>query len=422
MSATADERRLRRDLGWNLAPVVLLAGVGLGLNLLIGVWWGEAALGSFNLVTIAVFSFAVLGAWGLQYAVLRAVAEHAGDRDRVAAVVVGALIPGVALSAATTALFLILRAPIGQLQGAAVAEGMAWAAPGLFCFAINKLLLGVVNGLRRMRAFAIYTSLRYLLIAAGLGLARAWQLDAVQLPVIWSFTEGVLLVVLLGELLATVALRRAAGWRVEARRHLGFGARGVAATLAYEVNSKLDVWVLGAVAPAAQVGIYSMASALYEGVTQLAVVLQNNVNPVLARQLAEDRPREVEQLVRRTRRWFVPVLVAACAIGAASYPFVVPWVIGNPAFADGAGPFAIMMIGIVLASPYLPFNQLLLMAARPGWHTGYMVAIVGVNLAGTLALIPAFGSTGAAVSTAVALAGSAALLRTLVRWRVGVRI
>ena len=39
---------------------------------------------------------------------------------------------------------------------------MLWAAPGLFCFAINKVLFGVVNGLRRMRAFAIYTSLRYI--------------------------------------------------------------------------------------------------------------------------------------------------------------------------------------------------------------------------------------------------------------------
>ena len=88
---------------------------------------------------------------------------------------------------------------------------MLWAAPGLFCFAVNKVLLGVVNGLRRMRAFAIYTSLRYVLIAVGLVLARVVARSTPSSsPVIWTFTEGVLLLVLLGELARDGARSRAA--------------------------------------------------------------------------------------------------------------------------------------------------------------------------------------------------------------------
>jgi O-antigen/teichoic acid export membrane protein len=419
-----DARRTRRDLVWNLVPVALLAVVGLGLKLLIGRpdWWGKAALGVFNLVTISWFSFAVLGAGGLQFAVLRAVAEDPDDRDRVAAVVVGALIPAVALAAAVTGLYLALRGPFGALQGEEVAEGMAWAAPGLFCFSVNKVLLSVVNGLRRMRAFAIYTSLRYVLIAVGLGLARALDLGAAALPGIWSFTEGALLLVLLGELAATVRLSRAAGWPGWSRRHLGFGLRGVAATLAAEINSKLDVWLLGISASNAQVGIYALASALYEGVMQLSAVLQNLVNPVLARQIAGRAHREVEIAVRRTRRWFVPALAGSALLGAALYPLIIPPLIGDPDFAAGAWPFAILMAGVALAAPYLPFNQVLLMAALPGWHTGYILATVAVNLAGNLALIPPLGLRGAALSAALSLVASALLLRVLARLRAGLRI
>jgi stage V sporulation protein B len=418
------DRRTRRDLGWNLVPVVLLAVVGLGLKLLIGRpdWWGKAALGVFNLVTISWFSFAVLGAFGLQFAVLRAVAEDPGDRDRVAAVVVGALIPTVVLAAAATGLYLLLRGPFGALQGPAVAEGMLWAAPGLFCFAINKVLLGVVNGLRRMRAFAIYTSLRYVLIAAGLVLARWWRLDADQLPVIWTVSEGALLLVLLGELVATVRLARGAGWVAWARRHLGFGARGVGATLAAEVNSKLDVWLLGTAASNAQVGIYALASALFEGVMQLAVVLQNLVNPVLARHIASGAHGDAEVIVRRARRWFVPSLAGVALLGAALYPLLIPTLIGDPDFLDGAWPFAILMVGVVLASPYLPFIQVLLMAALPGWHTGYVFATVAVSFASNAALIPLLGMRGAALSAAISLVASALILRWLVRARAGLRI
>jgi O-antigen/teichoic acid export membrane protein len=299
---------------------------------------------------------------------------------------------------------------------------MLWATPGLFCFAVNKVVMGVVNGLRRMRAFAIYTSLRYALIAAGLVIARAWRLDAEQLPVIWTFVEGTLLLVLLVELVANVSLSRGAGWFAWSRRHLDFGLRGVVATLAIEINTKLDVWMLGMAATEAQVGIYSMAAALNEGAMQIGAVLQNNLNPVIARSLAEGRTDEVEALVKRTRRWFVPAFASICVLSAAMYPLVVPWLTGKQSFIGGAVPFAIMMGALALVSPWQPFTQILLMASRPGWHTVYMLAIIVVTFTGTLVLIPAFGLVGAALAISASVVVSAVLLRTFVRWRIGLRL
>lgn len=416
-------RRLRRDVVWNLAPVVLLGVVGLGLNFLIGGWWGPSALGAFNLVTTGFMALAVLGAGGLQFAVLRAIAEEPEDRARVAAVVVGALIPNVVFAAIATAVFVAIRHPLGALlDSEPVAIGMLWAAPGLFCFAINKVLLGVVNGQRRMRAFAVYTCLRYTLIAVGLLVARAIAMPADQLPVIWTFAEGGLLLVLIGELLVTVKFGDSGGWRTWMKRHIDYGARSVLSTLAYEVNSKLDVWMLGVALPDAQVGVYSLASALFEGVMQLAIVVQNNLNPLLARNLAAHRPAEVVAIVRRARRWFVPLMVSCCALGAALYPVVIPWVIGNAAFAEGTIPFAIMMAGVALASPYLPFAQLLLMASRPGWHTVYVLLTVVVAFVVNLALIPTLGLAGAATATASGVIASAVLLRVMVRFRLEIRI
>ena len=424
MTVEAEQKRLRRDIIWNLLPVMLLGGVGLGMNFGIGKLWGASALGTFSLVTISFFTFAVLGACGLQYAVLRAVAEAEGDRTKIAAVVVGAVIPTVLLAAVATTAYLLMRGPFESLQGAGVAKGMLWVAPGLFCFAINKVLLGVVNGLRRMRAFALYTSLRYVLLAVALAFAFATNLDGPQLPVVWTFAEGVLLLVLVIELFATVDIAKGTGWRVEARKHLAFGVRGVGATLAAEVNSKLDVWMLGSVLPNASplIGIYSLGAQIFEGVTQLAVVVQNNVNPVIARELAVGHGDEVVELARRTRRWFIPAIIGACAIGAVLYPFMIPWLLDDPAFAAGAWPFAILMLGIALASPYLPFIQILLMADRPGWHTAYVLGTTVVTTVGTLVLIPPLGMIGAAASAAASLAASALLLRMLVRARLRIAL
>ena len=423
--ATDEGHRLRRDIGWNLVSVVLLGAVGLGLNFLIGGWWGADALGSFTLVTIPFFAFAVAGACGLQYAALRAVAEQPGDRSRVAAVAVGALVPGIALAVLVTVLFVALRGPMGDLlESPAVTAGVLYAAPGLFCFAVNKIILGVTNGLRRMRAYAMYTSLRYTLIAVGLVLARVLDIRAEQLPVIWTIAECSLFVVLLVELFATVDVLRgfSGDWRRWAREHLDFGARGVLATLASEVNSKIDVWLLGVALPDNRVGIYSLASALYEGAMQIAVVLQNNLNPLIAKQLANGERSEVEALARRVRRWFVPAMVAMCGIAALCYPFFIPKLLGDPAFADGAPVFGIMMAGLALASPWLPVNQFLLMASRPGWYTVSISIVLATNFVGNLALIPLFEVRGAAVATATSMVVSALLVFVMSRRIVGVKI
>ncbi|MFN0249226.1 MAG: lipopolysaccharide biosynthesis protein [Kofleriaceae bacterium] len=415
--------RLRRDVAWNLVPVALLAIVGLGMNFMIGRWWGADALGAFNLVTPAFFAFAVLGAGGIQFSVLRAIAEDPDDEDRVATVVVGALLPAVVLALAATGLCIALAAPIGALvKNADVETGLWWVAPGLFCFAVNKVLFGVVNGLRRMRAFAVYTSLRYVLIAVGIVLAHIWNAPADHLAVIWTFTEGTLLVVLLCELLSTVQLRRARGWWAWAKRHIDYGSRGLLATLSFEINSKIDVWMLGVALPESLVGIYALASTLFEGAAQLGVVVQNNVNPMIARDLALGKRVDVDGLVKRTRRWFVPAMIAACIASIFIYPFAIPTLVGDPAFHAGTTSFAILMVGLALTTPWLPFNQVLLMGSRPGWHTVYVCAVFGVSVAGNLLLIPHLALEGAALSTAIATVFSAALLRVLARWQTGVRL
>src|SRR5690606_24822365 len=135
-------------------PVALLAVVGLGLNFVIGGVWGPAALGVFNQVTSAYFVLAAFGSLGVNFSVLRAVAAEARAKERLGAVVLGALAPSVVLGAAMAAVFFAARGPVGRLlESPAVAVGITWATPALFCFIVNKVLLGVVNGLSRMRAY-----------------------------------------------------------------------------------------------------------------------------------------------------------------------------------------------------------------------------------------------------------------------------
>lgn len=417
------ERSLRSGMVWNLVPVVVLGVVGLGMNFAIGRWWGTTALGVFNQVTTAYFVLASIGAIGINLSVLRAIAQRPDDRPRVAAIVVGAVVPATVLAGAVTLLLVVTRGALGRwLDSAEVTEGIVYAAPGLACFVVNKTLLSVVNGLGRMRAFAMYTTLRYTMIGIAIGIAGALELDTVQLPIIWTITEATLLVALAIEMLATIELSAAGGWRPWVIEHLRFGIRGAGATMLFEINSRLDIWLLGAVLSDTDVGIYSMAASLAEGASQIPNALQVNVNPTIAAALATKHTDEVEQLARRTRRWFVPAMVALCGVAVVLFPFVIPWITGRPELAEGALPFALLLGGLALTSAWLPFNQVLLMGGRPGWHTVYVLLSVAANVVLNVLLIPQLGLTGAGLATAIALVLSALWLMRMSRRLVGVRL
>jgi O-antigen/teichoic acid export membrane protein len=303
-----------------------------------------------------------------------------------------------------------------------VAEGIAAATPGLFCFALNKLLLGVVNGLRRMRAFAVYQSLRYLLLLLGFSLAGELGVSGERLSFVWTFAEGILLIVLAIEVAGQVAWRQAHAWRQWVRAHVVYGFKSVLSAMMLELNARIDIWMLGAYLDDAAVGIYSLAAILAEGVYQLMVVLQNNFNPLLARLIAAGETAELERMVRRARRWIVPSMLGVGLLAALVYPWTVPLFTERPEFAQSSASFAILVGGIALASGWLPFSQTLLMAGKPGWHTLYMALVVLTNVVFNALLIPHLGINGAAIGTAVAFIASAVLLRVFVKRLVGVRL
>jgi O-antigen/teichoic acid export membrane protein len=331
-----------------------------------------------------------------------------------------------AMGGAATLAYWVLREPIARaLESPGVAVGIAASAPGLFFFALNKVLLSTVNGMRRMRVFAVCTALRYLLILAGLWVFVAGDPGRAKgdgLAFVFTFSEGLLFVVLAVEVGRHLALPIGGAWKGWVAPHFSYGVRSVASGVLLELNAKVDVWMIGLFLSDADVGVYAIASMVAEGIYQLLVVLQNNCNPLLARAIAERDWDGLHALVRRVRGRTYAAMAAVAAIAIALFPTAVERLTEKPGFEGARVPFALLAIGIFVSSGYTPFGQTLLMAGFPGWHSILMIATVLVNLALNAVLVPRIGIAGAAVATAVAMLASVVFLKALVRVRVGVRI
>lgn len=421
MEPTPDTRARRLDVGvaWNLASLAILGLSGFLMLALIERCYDAETLGRFQLVWGVYVVLSQLGVGGLDRSVLRAVSQAQGSPAEVRRLAWGALAPGLALSAAVALTLVFLRGTFAAWQGSAELADMAlYAAPGLFCFSVNKILLGVVNGLERMRAFAVYQSLRYLGMPVGVWLCSAGGLPGSRVTLLFAFAEGLLLLVLALEFLSTVGppVRAAIG---ASPAHLRFGLRGLLAGVVLELNTRLDVIMLGRfLTEDAPVGIYSLAVAVAEGVFQVLTVLQNNYNPLLAQGLVGDRSG-LPALIRRGRRQGFWLLTGLGAVAVLGYPLGADLLMGDPAYRAGWLPFGLLIAGIVSAAAWLPFGQILLMGNRPTLHSAYMLSILAVNVLGNALLIPRLGLAGAALGTAISLAWSAQALRWLARRALG---
>jgi len=414
-SAPSTAGRFQAALFWNLGSLAVLAVAGIALNALIAALY-DAAYVFFSQVAVG----------GLDRSLLKEVAACAHERARVGATLGAALVPAGLLAALATLAFWLAREPIGRwLESPGTAEAIAWATPGLYFFALNKVLLAAVNGLQRMRTFAVCHALRYVLILVALGgfaLFDRERTQAAHLAGVFSFAEALLFLVLALEVWRQVRGPVAPGWTALVRPHIRFGLRSLGSGVLLELNARVDVLMIGWFLSDRDVGVYAFAAMISEGLYQLLNVLQNLYNPILARGLAARALAELHATIQKGKRRTYQGMLVVATLAVLLYPFALSLLTDKPGFEGSVIPFRWLMLGVGLCAGYIPFAQTLLMAGFPGTHTLYMLLSVGINVIGNALLVPRLGLAGAAIATAASMFLSVFVLTGLVRARTGLRL
>ncbi len=415
--------RFGRDVVWNLVSTGFLAVAGLVLHFGIGRYYGPETYGVFCQVYAIYIVLSQLAVGGFVFSVLSQSGEYAHDKSEVRSILSSALVLTIVLSSAVCVLTFLLRTSIAALlESAEVAAGLLWILPGLWCLAINKVLIFTLNGLRHMRLFAIAQATRYLLIlsiaVAMIGTSAPGHL----LPAVFSGAELTLLPFLLiyfwrSRLLSLRAIR--ARWL---RRHVAFGTKAFTSGLLADANSRVDILMLGYFRSDAIVGVYGFAAMLAEGFAQIVIAVQSNVSPILSDLRSRQRMPEAKALLRKVSLWLCPALATIGLIATIAFPAVVRMITENADLADGWIYFAILMTGISAAAGYTAVAFILNQWGHPGWFSGYLAVTIMTNVLLNALLIPRFGALGAASATALTTILTIAYLKILTRRVAGIEI
>ncbi len=417
-----NRRKFTVDWGANLFSLGLLATTGIALNSLIVRFYGPDVLGVFNQVYAIYILGSQIATFGIQFSILKYVAEFSEDLEAVS-LSVGAAVLSVATCAILTIflIFAFFRYSSLQPYSAGVADGVTYVLPGLWFFAINKVLLNALNGRQANTIYAFFAGLRYLLIVLFFLVAIKLRVSGEQLPGILSASEASL------SLVMAFAYRKifpggfTLGNQDWVKRHLHFGLRSIFGGLAVELNTRVDVLILGIFTNDYDVGIYSFAAFFVEGLSQLSVITRRLIDPMLTKLTIPGNHDALRQLLIRGRNIGAVGMAACGAASIALYPWYATWLGGANVASASWGIFVILTIGASFFVVYGAFAGVFSQSGAPLKQTWLSIVILVTNLGLNFALVPWWGIWGAAVATSLSFAVGTFYLRVLVYRHLGIR-
>jgi O-antigen/teichoic acid export membrane protein len=420
MDDTSLNRRFYADVVWNLGSLAVIAVGGIAINVLIARYYGPEILGAFG-QTLALFAIVAQGAvGGFALGLLHHLPGVSKDRDQIKQIFGSALYPAMALGFVVAAATFVSADFIGSyLESPLVSTGLKCAAPGVWLFAVNKCFLFAANALRRMRLFAVGQGLRVLLYFTVIVVMLWLAIDGAYLPLALTLGEAALAVFLYAftlDDLSSSLMRVNRDWIL---RMIRFNRDGYLIGLLLDINLKVDIIVLGIFLADELVGIYAFMALFAEGFSQIPVVLQNNLNPLLSRLAKERRLHEVRAYIWQLHIWFVPSMIIMAVVATWLLPTISDIMTSNPRFGAGWPIFAILAGGIAVTAGISPLLLLPNQMGRPLAQSVLVLAIVATNIVLNVLLIPPLGLNGAAWATTATMILSSLYLLGIYRWLSG---
>lgn len=408
-------KKIEIDLTWNLVSFFILGLCGLLLNFLIGKYYGPEALGIFNQAFAFYLILSLISVLGIILSVLKYTVEHSHEPEKLNGMISSALLL-VSVSAFTMAIAVYFLAPlIGALfESPSLHESLKYISIGIFFFTINKVLLAYLNGLRHMRAYAICQSSRYLLIIIIMYVLFLLDTQQQALTLCATLSEAILFVGLV------FYTKRLFNWNFYSlkfwvKKHLNFGIRGFLSLTLVEINTRVDLIMLGYFCSDLEVGIYSLPVILVEGVAQLSVVLRDNFNPILTKLYFKKKLTTMVKFIKKVKIRFFLFMLLVTLSAIFLYPFIIDFLFNGSEFKSSWILFSILMIGLLLSSGYLPFNMILTQTGYPGAQSFYSVFLICSNILLNAVLIPMYQTTGAALATGISWITSVWILKVMVK-------
>lgn len=384
---------------WNMGAFALMAIIGVLMNVLILRFYSNEALGVFNQVYAIYILLSQLAVGGVHLSVQEMVPRLSNNLKDVEEAVSTALVLALLSALVVVGLSLPMTNTLADLLSSeGVAKALPLALPGLLFFSLNKVLISGINGIRHMKTFAALQLSRFVLMLPVLLYLAIDGAEPEYLGLVLSVPEPVLFLLILFLRRSWMPGPQTLQKRETIRRHFQFGNKALTGNFLLDVNTKVDVFILGFFLDDAAVGLYSFAATVAEGFMQLPVLLRNNFNPVITAAYKKGNTALFEKVLKQNIVAFYKMLAPLGLLSILGFPLL-PWLSGSSDWLSISLIYAILLLFLCLSAGYQPLLMLFNQCGLPGLQSTFIFWIFLANLLFNLALVPILGVYGSALGT-----------------------
>lgn len=401
---------LGRDAALTVGTRFGLAVLILATDVVLARLLGPDAKGRFTLVLLLSQLAAVVVGWGMD-AALGVVSGRSREDARLGfanAVIWSAVVGGLAVVAACWLYGLPTdvrpRGPLATLIPNLSAAQFVYAAlaiPGELFFALGlfallgRRLVAAYNAIRLLRRATL------LVLVVGAAAVARLSLDVAVVCNLIALALTAAAIALAARREGIAGLRPSAPLLAE---ELRFGTRVLPGAIAERLQLRSDAFLLNLLVGVRATGVYSVTAGLAETLWYIpnalgTVMFSRAVDP------GEDAAGTAVVLARTTVAITIALAIPTFILG----PWLVDVVYGS-AFAEAGTALRWILPGVVAYSVVAILSRYITGQGRPGAATTVMLVGLALNVVANVALIPALGISGAAISSSLSYGITAVLM------------
>jgi len=393
-----------KDVQWSFISLATASFSHLLLRIVLGRELGPSGLGLYTLVfTIYMFGMQ-FAAFGIGAALTKYIAQYHDDlpkiREFVTSGVLGSMVSGTMFG-----VILYLLSGIISIQLFHNPEMTELLKITAFCFpfiAMQKAVLGTLNGLRRMKFYAVVDIIQNVSVMV----ASLTLVIVLDMGVKGAALGYVMPTIVVGGLSLFLTRKYFSIKQVIMRTVLmemsWFGFYIVLANTIGLINIQIDSLMIGYFMNETEVGYYAVAIVFMQGMTLLPQAVQRVTTAAIANYYGKNDYGNIIKLIKRSVIIIFTINILISLILIFFGQFLIE-IIFSIDFLPAYTPLLILLVGYFIYSPILSVNGTLPSIGKVTimFKVSFICAVINTFL--NILLIPVYGMAGAAIATSTAL-------------------
>lgn len=398
-------RKFAEDVGWAVSSSIMVIVVGMVLNIIVGNSFRAQGLGLYSMTLTVLLITSIIASFGIHSAITKYTAQYKGDTDKTNQLVSTGFVLMFSSGICFTIIVFVLSPLFASIfKMPELKECIRVVALTFTFFIVNKGLLGFLNGLREMKKYAIIESLRYIfiLILTVISFLLFHSLRGVifAFPLAESLLFFILLIICRKHFKFNFTR-----FRENTVKLVKFGTPMLFSGMIGQLNSKIDLLLIGYFLMDKDVGIYTVAIMFARGLMIFPSAVQRVTNPVITEFYYNESFQKIENLVSNVMKYsFIILSVVAILLSfffkditAIIYP-------GKVEFVNAVIPCQILLLGMIFYGTTGAVGTAVSSSiGRPDIAFKLGGVILIINSAFNYILIPKYGIIGAAIATGISL-------------------